>query len=205
MQEIKNIIFDLGGVLLDIDYNKTRKAFEALGVVRFDELYSQASASEIFQNLEKGILSPTEFYGAFRELTGLKLADQQIADAWNSMLLDFRETSLQYLGQLQQRYSVYLLSNTNEIHADAFAKIYAQKQRSFPFKDYFSSCIYSFQIGARKPDKECYETVLLKENLDRTQTLFIDDSPQNVEGAEATGMKSILLKEGVLIEDLGLL
>lgn len=205
MQQIKNIIFDLGGVLLDIDYNKTKIAFEALGVNRFDELYSQADASDIFRRLEKGTIPVAEFYNELRNITGLSLSDHQIETAWNSMLLDFREKSLQYLERLKPYYALYLLSNTNKIHTSVLQEIYYSKPRKAPFEQYFTSCIYSYDTGTRKPDRECFEWVLKKENLDPGHTIFIDDSIQNVHGAESAGIKGIWLKQHMMIEDLGLL
>ena len=130
MQKTENIIFDLGGVLLDIDYNLTRSAFEKLGVADFDEMYSQATADKLFQKLETGKISEENFYKEFNRCTGLYLSDEEINKAWNAMLLSFREHSLSYLETLKSRFKIFLLSNTNNIHLNCFYQIYHQKERS---------------------------------------------------------------------------
>lgn len=201
---IKNIIFDLGGVILNIDYHLTRDAFIELGISQFDKLYSQADASDLFRDLEKGTLTPEEFYARFNLLTSGSFSVEQIEKAWNTMLLDFRESSLEYLLQLKPKANLLLLSNTNAIHLKAFHEIYYQKERKHAFEDYFHHCIYSFQTGTRKPDVACYQWVMENTGINADESLFIDDSPQNVEGAQQAGIRSILLKKNDFIENLGL-
>lgn len=204
MQKIEAVIFDLGGVILDIDYNLTRKAFEKLGVANFNEMYSQASADHLFRNLETGNIKEANFYSEFNECTGLRLNPDQISEAWNAMLLTFRENSLLFLNEIKSRYRLFLLSNTNEIHYNMFNKIYKEKNRPFPFEIFFEKAYYSFEIGKRKPDNDIYEYVLKTNNLKPNSTLFIDDSVQNVNAAKNLGMQTILLETGNSIENAGL-
>ncbi|MEO8823791.1 MAG: HAD family phosphatase [Ginsengibacter sp.] len=204
MEKIENIIFDLGGVLLDIDYNLTRKAFENLGVVNFDEMYSQANADKLFQNLETGKVSEEEFYKEFNHTTGLNLPEAKIRSAWNAMLLSFREKSLEYLEQLEGRYKIYLLSNTNQIHLNSFYEIFNQNKRKKSFEKYFEKAFYSFEIGLRKPDVECYEWVLNDLQIEPQKSLFIDDSINNIKGAEKAGLRTFHLTPEKKIENLGL-
>ncbi|MEO6220522.1 MAG: HAD family phosphatase [Ginsengibacter sp.] len=204
MKKIDAVIFDLGGVLLDIDYNRTEKAFEKLGVANFNEMYSQASADRLFQNLETGNITEPNFYKEFNNFTGLSLSVEEIINAWNSMLLTFRETSLLFLNDIKSRYKLFLLSNTNQIHYNKFNKIYHEKKRAKAFENYFDKAYYSFEMGMRKPDRECYEYVLLTNNLTPRNTLFIDDSAQNINAARNLGMQTILLETGKYIETLSL-
>lgn len=204
MAKFKNIIFDLGGVLLDIDYHLTRDAFIQLGVQNFDEMYSQAEADELFQKLEKGTISAGEFYEALNMRAQLNLSVEDITRAWNALLLDFRESSLEYIAKLKSRANLILLSNTNEIHRDAFREIYNRTRREQPFEEYFHHCIYSFDIGSRKPDEEAFQWVIDQTGIRPEETIFIDDSPQNIDTAEKMGIFSILLEKGQLVEDLGL-
>ena len=204
MEKIENIIFDLGGVLLDIDYNLTRTGFESLGITDFDKMYSQADANHLFQKLETGKISEEDFYKEFNEWTRLHLSPSQIKTAWNAMLLTFRENSLQYLASLRPHYKIYLLSNTNFIHIDSFNEIYHQIKREKPFDAYFDKAFYSCGIGFRKPNANCYEWVLDDLKIDAEKTLFIDDSEQNIEGAKNAGVNTILLRPGEKIEDLQL-
>ena len=204
MQKIENIIFDLGGVLLDIDYNLTRVAFEKLGVVQFDEMYSQAKADKLFQKLETGEISDEEFYKEMNRSTGLNLSEKEIREAWNAMLLSFREESLTFLDQIRDQYKIYLLSNTNQIHHVSFYEIYHQKERKKSFEQYFDKAFYSFEIGLRKPEAVCYEWVLKDLQIAPEKTLFIDDSINNIEGAKIVGLQTVHLTAEKKIENLGL-
>ncbi|MDQ6844787.1 MAG: HAD family phosphatase [Bacteroidota bacterium] len=204
MKKIEAVIFDLGGVLLNIDYNLTRNAFEKEGVTGFHEMYSQAAADKLFRNLEMGTITEDAFYKEFNLCTGLSFSNDQIAVAWNAMLLTFRESSLQFLNEIKTRYRLFLLSNTNEIHYNMFKRIYYESNRAHAFEDFFEKAYYSFEMGMRKPGLEIYEHVLVTNNLNAATTLFIDDSVQNVEGAKGLGLQAILLEEGMYVENLGL-
>lgn len=204
MEKIENIIFDLGGVLLDIDYNLTRNAFEQLGVLNFDEMYSQAGADQLFQKLETGKISEESFYKELNRRTGLNLSPEAIRLAWNAILLNFRESSLQFLDSIRPKYKIFLLSNTNCIHHTSFSKIFFNKNREKSFEKYFDKVFYSFEIGLRKPDGICYDWVLKEIGVDPGKTLFIDDSYQNIEAAKKVGLQTVHLDEGKYIENLGL-
>lgn len=204
MQNIENIIFDLGGVLLDIDYNRTRAAFEKLGVTHFNEMYSQANANKLFQKLETGSITEEEFYKQLNHSAGVNLSPGEIEEAWNAMLLTFREESLQFLEELKSRYKIFLLSNTNKIHHVSFYKIYNEKKRAKKFEEYFDKAFYSFEIGLRKPEEECYQWVMNEVKIDPQKTLFIDDSINNIEGAKKVGIQTLLLTPEKKIETIGL-
>src|SRR6187431_1817335 len=103
MKEIKNIIFDLGGVLLNIDYHKTSRAFKMLGANQFDELYSQANANHLFEALETGEISEEDFYKSVNGYCSPGTTTQQIQSAWNAILLDFRKESLVALDTLKEK------------------------------------------------------------------------------------------------------
>src|SRR6476659_579970 len=137
MQQAETIIFDLGGVILNIDYNLTRKAFEKLGVHNFEEMYSQSAADTLFRNLETGKISEENFYTEINKFTGLQLSPFEIKQAWCAMLLNFREGSLRFLDELKPKYKLFLLSNTNHIHIPEFNNIYNQAKREKPFSGFF--------------------------------------------------------------------
>ena len=204
MKKIENIIFDLGGVLLDIDYNLTRAAFEKLGVVHFDDMYSQGSADKLFQRLETGLITDKHFYDELNNCTGLNLSPEEIKTAWNAMLLSFRERSLAFLDEIRGKYKIFLLSNTNFIHIESFQNIFNEKKREKTFDAYFDKAFYSCEIGLRKPDLECYDWVLQELSLKPESTLFIDDSAHNIEAANQSGMQTVHLTGGMTIEGLGL-
>jgi FMN phosphatase YigB (HAD superfamily) len=193
MGKIKNIIFDLGGVFLDIDFNATEKAFVSQGVTNFNDYYTQHSASTLFEDLETGKLSPEEFYEGFRQETSTSLTDEQIKGAWNAMLGRFPVERLNWLEEIGFRYKIYLYSNTNIIHYQAFQKIYQECTGKDNFDDYFVKAHYSHDIGLRKPYPDSFQRLLALENLDAAETLFIDDSYKNIEGAKQVGLQTILL------------
>ncbi|MFY0252958.1 HAD family hydrolase [Chitinophaga sp. 30R24] len=202
MKGIKNIIFDLGGVILNIDYQLTNNAFVALGVNNFHELYSQFHGSNLFNKLETGHISTEEFLAEMHKHIPENVTDQQITAAWNAMLLDFPLQRLQLLQQLRQHYNIYLLSNTNAIHLEAFNKL-LQESRGIPsLGSFFDRAYYSHLMGHRKPDKAAYQIVLDENGLNAADTLFIDDTLPNIEGAKAAGLQTIHLQPPKTIMDI---
>lgn len=193
MKGIKHIIFDLGGVILNINYQLTYTAFGELGVKDFTSLYNQFKGSALFDDLETGKVGRADFLGEMKKHMPEGVTDEQIIAAWNAMLLDFPLRRLQILQQLRQHYGLYLLSNTNEIHLEAFNKI-LQESRGIPsLAAFFDKAYYSHLIGLRKPEKEAYQFVLDENGLDPKETLFIDDTLPNIEGAKLVGLETIHL------------
>ena len=205
---VKNIIFDLGGVLINLNYQLTRKAFEDLGVEDFDAFYTQHKVNPLFENLEVGAIEPEAFYEALREATGLTLSNDQLETAWNAMLLDFPAERLQWLDQIKNKYNIYLFSNTNAIHYKAFTAIYAQTAPliglNTDFNHFFKTAYYSHTLGQRKPELAAFEAVIQDAKLDPAQTLFIDDTISNIEGAQKAGLRTIFLSGGLNVQDVGL-
>lgn len=193
MQAIKNIIFDLGGVFLNIDYKKTADAFIKLGVTNFDQLYTQQTANELFEELETGKIEPVPFYEAIRKATGLPLTDNDIKLAWSAMLLDFPADRIEWLTNIAKKYRVFLYSNTNAIHYDQFMEAFSGQNGERSFNDYFIKAYYSHEFGLRKPYPESYKALLDAEELNAAETLFIDDTLKNIEGAKAAGLHTIHL------------
>jgi HAD superfamily hydrolase (TIGR01509 family) len=205
---VKNIIFDLGGVLINLNYQLTRKAFEDLGVEDFDAFYTQHKVNPLFENLEVGAIEPEAFYEALREATGLTLSNDQLETAWNAMLLDFPIERLLWLDQIKNKYNIYLFSNTNAIHYKAFTSIYAQTAPliglNTDFNHFFKTAYYSHTLGQRKPELAAFEAVIQDAKLDPAQTLFIDDTISNIEGAQKAGLRTIFLSGGLNVQDVGL-
>jgi glucose-1-phosphatase len=203
MQQTKAIIFDLGGVLLDIDFKLSEKAFAELGVTNFSDFFNQFHSNDLFRRLETG-MDDDLFYDDLRAATGLALSNEQIRDAWNALLLDFRPPSVNILLQLRQKYKLYLLSNTNEIHLQEFQRRYEAWRPGQIFDDLFDAAYYSHRIGHRKPNASAFEYVLTKHGLNANETIFIDDSINNIEAAQQLGLQTIHLKAGMRVEELGL-
>lgn len=185
---VKNIIFDLGGVLFNIDFAKTESAFKALGVSGFHEMFTQHHANDLFIQLETGALSEQEFYEAFRAASGVSLTDEQIKTAWNALLIDFRLPTLTWLDKIKDQYQIFLFSNTNQIHHDAFHGMYMEQTGRNDFDSFFKKAYYSQHLGMRKPDVAPFLHILAEQGLEASETLFIDDTIKNVEAAREAGM-----------------
>jgi FMN phosphatase YigB (HAD superfamily) len=200
-KNIRHIILDFGGVILNLDYKKTEQAFIDLGITDFANRYSQLKQTEIFDRLETGLAGRAEFIKELKTITGEAVTDQQIIMAWNAMLLDIPLRRLQILQQLQLHFDMFLLSNTNEIHEEAFNEILRAQCGFKSMGVFFDKIYYSHRVGMRKPNKEIFQLILDQNSLNPEKTLFIDDSPQHIEGAKALGIQTIFLEPGMTIED----
>ncbi len=185
---LKNIIFDLGGVLLNIDYRLTQQAFKDLGVKDFDKVYSFASQTHLFDRMDKGTISPEEFRDRIREASGLPLKDEEIDNAWNAMILDYPPNKIPFLEEVKGRYRTFLLSNTNAIHYPTYTDHLKKAHGYDSLAGLFEKHYLSYEMGMRKPDTEIFEFVLQENGLKGEETLFFDDTLQHVEGARKAGL-----------------
>lgn len=198
---IKNIIFDLGGVLLNIDPKKTIEAFAKLGMEQLIGEKGLTYDHDIFYQMEQGKISPDEFRNGVRKLISAKVSDGQIDDAWTAMLLDFPYVRVDLVKKLGQEFNIYLFSNTNAIHV---AKYHAnfRAQHGFDVSSLFVKDFYSNEIGFRKPSAESFREVIRISQIIPEETLFIDDSLANVEGALRVGLKGFWLEPDQKVEIL---
>jgi len=196
-KNIKNIIFDLGGVILNIDYNKTASAFKEIGVTNFDTLYSQFRQNNLFDDLETGNIEPSRFIQELKSAMPLSVSDSQIINAWNAMLLDLPKERVELLKSVGKQYQIFLLSNTNNIHYDAYMA-YFNTAYPLDFNSLFEKAYYSHEIGLRKPNNDCFAFVLKSHSLDKTETLFIDDSIHHIESANRLGINTYHHTEGCI-------
>lgn len=204
MNRVKNIIFDLGGVFINLDYSKTRDAFIEAGVHNFNELYTQHHVTPAFHQLEVGSITPEIFYERLREQTGIALSDAFIKNAWNAMLLNFPEERILWLKEIKERYRIFLFSNTNQIHYDHFMNTFNRQFAGKGFNSYFIKAYYSHEMGLRKPDEAAFRFILNEQQLNPAETLFIDDTEGNIEGAKKVGLQTILLLPPQTVLTLGL-
>lgn len=204
MNNIKNIIFDLGGVFIDINYQKTETAFINAGVINFKDLYNQNRASSVFEDLETGKISPTGFYKEFRNISSTQLSDTTIKSAWNAMLGDFLAQEINWLGSIKNKYRLFLYSNTNQIHYEAFTALFQQQTGKSNFDDYFIKAYYSHTFGLRKPYAASYQKIVEEQQMLAAETLFIDDTLVNIEGAKEAGLQTIHLAPPLKVSELGL-
>ncbi len=202
MNKLKNIIFDLGAVLINIDYKKTEQAFINLGFAHFSKMYNQYEANPIFEKLEMGLISTDDFYNTIINLSPRRITAAQIQNAWNKILLHWRIESLAFIQTLSPRYQIYLLSNTNAIHQAAFLQTLPLQTGITNFNTLFTKAYYSHEVHLRKPNKNIFEYVLADAHIIATETLFIDDSYNNIDTAKSMGFKTHLLLAEERVENL---
>jgi haloacid dehalogenase superfamily, subfamily IA, variant 3 with third motif having DD or ED len=199
----QNIIFDLGGVLLNLDTAKTRNSFISLGITHIDELFRIGHAGSFFKDYEVGAISDEQFVDEALKLARPGTTRQAIIDAWNAMLLDFPAERVALLQQLKTRYRVFLFSNTNSLHLHCFQNSF-REVHGIPMDSLFEKAWYSHVINLRKPDVAAFEFVVKESGLHAADTLFIDDALVNVEGARAAGLQAVHLEPGKSIMDLNI-
>ena len=193
LQNISAIIFDLGGVLIDVDYNKTIRAFEKLGIENARELYSQQSQSDLFNQIECGEISPLDFLTELSKRAQKDLSLLEIKDAWNAIIGPYNKRIIPLLRSLKKEYKLFVLSNTNSIHIDKANKEW-NKISSLSMKSFFDKVYLSHEIGDRKPNSSVFKNLCTEQNLKPSETLFIDDSIQHIESAKRMGLKTHHLK-----------
>ena len=196
---VKNIIFDLGGVILNINYQKTIDEFVKLGVSNFESIFSQSKQSKISNQFEKGEILEVEFYESIKELSGVDFSFLQFKYAWNAMLLDLPQSRINLLKELKKEYRLFLFSNTNETHYNEFVT-----KVKDDFDSIFEKTYYSHQFGERKPEPEAFEKLLKENNLEPEETLFIDDSIQHINGAKSLEIQTIFHNNTSLSSIFGL-
>ena len=199
---IKNIIFDFGGVIINIDFWRSINAFIALGVKNFDTLYSKTKQSQIFDDLDIGSISPKDFCEVLIRLFPKHTTAQQIVDAWNAIILDIPEKRIRLLEQIRPNYRIFLLSNTNSIHNELYT---AQLEHIYGYKnlsELFDKVYLSYEVHLRKPNPQFYQMVLHENNLNPHETVFIDDSEQNLPIARQLGINTILLNQNKDVSEL---
>jgi len=201
-ENITSIIFDLGGVLFDIDFTLARKAFHDLGFKGdFNDLYSQKKQAGVFDDFEKGIITPVQFRKQVKEWLPKGIEDKQVDEAWNALLIGFPASKVELLKRLGKKYRLFLLSNTNEIHLPAVIDMVAHLDEKKGMGHLFEKDYYSCRMGMRKPDREIFEKVCNENSLEVSSTLFIDDSIQNIEGAMRTGLATLHCTASVNLEE----
>lgn len=203
MKRISALLFDLGGVIVDLDYNKTIEAFETIGLEDAEHLYNQFNQSKIFDEFEIGSISGDEFISLLQEKIPQKVSQSKIKEAWNAMILGFEKSKLEQIKRYSEKIPCYLLSNTNEIHLEYIQTLLQQ----VPFKNLellFKKCYYSHIIGKRKPHLETFEWVLNDMGYSSGEVLFIEDSPQHIRGAEKAKIKTLHFTNDRRLEDVDL-
>lgn len=198
---IKNIIFDLGNVIYDIRYQNVPEAFARYGFPNFDEYYTQAHQSDAIDLFEEGKISPAEFREFIRSISPVPLTDEQIDEAWNSIMIDIPEYRIEMLKELKSHYSLFLFSNTNQLNYEQFTGQMKEKYGYDIFKELFVKAYFSHHIHIKKPLVESFQFIINEQKLNPSETLFIDDTLRHVQGAQKVGLNTYYLQDGEDIAD----
>lgn len=200
LSDFDTIIFDFGGVILDIDPDLSRRRFaEMLGIENARKL----EAEQLPQLYEKGLISRAEFVSRINQIAGTQLSADEILAAWNAMLLNYKPARIEWIKRLHTTHRLLLLSNTNDSHFEYFHnKLIAEY--GVTFYQLFDHVYLSHEMGMLKPSHEIYETVIAQQQLNLQRTLFIEDTARNVEGAQEVGLQTLLIpRNGEFYEFFG--
>jgi glucose-1-phosphatase len=199
--EVKNIIFDWGGVITNLDFEIPNKMFAELGIINFNKQFSKYNQSHLLKDLEVGKILPKKAFSILKMEMLSGITNEQIIEAWMSVLRDTPIERVNVLLNLKEKYRTFLLSNTNKIHADNFNENLKEKHGYNHF-DLFEKVYYSHELKVRKPGKEIFKHAIKDSKLVPSETLFIDDTEPNIDTADALGFISFHLKPHHDIADL---
>lgn len=199
---LKNILFDVGGVILDLNINATLEAFYNMGfpadLLKYPENYN----TDIFHRYETGKVSTGEFRDSIRKSTGVKFEDSVFDDAWRAMLINIPGERIELMKKLKSKFDLYILSNTSALHTPVFENLF-QQNGTISMKELFKECFYSHEIGYNKPDEEAFKYVLKKAKIEAGETLFLDDNIQNIKAAKSMGFNAIHISKHMDLLELG--
>lgn len=200
---IKNIIFDLGDVIINIDPPRTYQAYANLMQCSLQEAYQVIDNEyRLFERYDRGEFTDQEFIAYTKSVLKLNhCSDQQIVDAWNALLLDMPKERIERIQALSKSYNLYLLSNTTNIHIIEVNNIMHQSSGVDDLKKLFIKAYYSFDMKMRKPDEEIYTTLLNDANIKAEESVFLDDSLPNIIAAEKVGIKAIHVQKPITMLD----
>lgn len=194
MKNLKNIIFDYGNVIFEINFKRTQNALLQLGITNAEAFFAHKNHNQLFDNFETNAISTDEFRAGIRRAAhNNDLTDHQIDDAWNSLLIGISANNHEVLLEMKAKYRTFLLSNNNAIHYDWIIKHIKENYNINNYDNYFEKAYFSHLMELRKPNVNIFEQVIKENNLNPSETLFIDDSPQHIEGAKKAGLNTLLM------------
>ena len=197
MEKFKNIntlIFDFGGVIINLDKARCIRSFKELGFIDIDRYLGDFIQSGIFLKLEKGELSPDEFRSEIKKLIPEKVTDEQINKAWNSFLAGIPTEKMDMLLELKKKFKLLLLSNTNSIHKECYQEIFIH-YNGLPMSAYFDKMYVSYEMGLVKPDPLIFQKLISDSGITPSECLFLDDGVKNIEAGQEAGFQTYLVEK----------
>jgi glucose-1-phosphatase len=202
LSKIEAIIFDLGGVILDIDINGTFDKFKKLGIGSGQEGLKTIKTDSTFMLFETGKISADEFRNRVRMVSEKDFSNQEFDKVWNSLILAFPEPNIRLLEEVKNKYRTFLMSNTNALHLTYYSKMLYDNFGYNSLDELFEKAYFSHTSGMRKPDAEFFKYIINENQLKPETTLFVDDFEENIASAEALGLKTYHITDGKSILDL---
>ncbi|MDR1593619.1 MAG: HAD family phosphatase [Prevotellaceae bacterium] len=201
MSRIKNIVFDFGGVIVELNRPAAVKKFKELGIGNIEELLDPYRQKGIFRFLEEGSISREDFYKEIRKITGKNIAEKDIDQGFHDFLMPVDQKKLDYILELSKKYKVLLLSNTNDITM-SWARSEKFSPAGKPINYYFNELYLSYQLGCMKPDLVIFRMINKLAGIDPVETLFIDDSEANIAAGKTMGFKTFLFGKENSFEEI---
>lgn len=200
LEGVELLLLDLGGVIIDIDPDRSSKAFAELGQGSQLSDHSKAEQDELFDRFERGDLDAASFRKELRERASIDADDRKIDEAWNALLLGIPQARFHFLERMAHRYRLHLFSNTNELHMKGFSEIVDAAYGFDGFKALFEGIHLSYEMGARKPEARAFDLLLERMGASPEKVLFIDDTKAHTDAARQKGVRTYHLGEQELTE-----
>lgn len=202
MKNIKNIIFDYGGVIINLDMKAPLDLIKLHSSLDVEKVWQQMQSKKVFEMYEQGFLSDDEFRNSVRNFFNLQVDDEIIDQAWNSLLLDMPQERIELLGKCKTQYRAFLLSNSNSIHYQSYLSQLQNRYKINSFDELFEKAYFSYEMKLLKPHPQIFQKVLDNHPLKVEETLFIDDTLMHIETAQKMGFQTFHLTDGKEITDL---
>jgi len=190
------ILLDLGGIIVDIDYEKPLSAFNSLGIKGVDQLFLKGGPDSLFYRYERGEVSSAEFFETLREYAQYSISLDEVQQGWDSILVNLPEERLDFLAEIGKQYPLFLLSNINDSHQAAFRRMVHATRPGFDFDALFQKAYYSHELGMRKPEERAFKHILSTHSIVPERLLYIDDSDEHITAASALGIQAKKLTPG---------
>lgn len=198
---VKTLIFDFGGVIYNIDIQLGITNLKKIGFTNADDYIGHFAHNGFFVQWENGEITVEEFRNEIRKRCVKEVSDQDIDHAWCAIMLEIPQEKIELLQQLQKKYRLLLLSNTNPLHIQVSTKNELAK-RGLTMNDLFDKCYYSYEMGAVKPNPEIFQKLLSDADLKAEACLFLDDGQKNIETAAKMGFNTYLVTPGESLDFL---
>lgn len=195
MASIKNIIFDLCGPIITIDVGLIDKRLQQLGV-KTELPYRKLYDIGLTKRFESNQMTTAQFCNELRQTLNTNISDEQICEAWNTLIVSFKRKHQTILPKVHNHYRTFMLSNSDVVNAEYFTKYLGTTRQCF------DEIFFSYMIGDRKPSENVFKHILAKHNLNADETLFIDDCEKHCIGAKKVGLNTIWLQKPKDICDL---